>query len=128
MLHNLTPFQEKLTEEKILLEKELANVGRKNPDRPGDWEATAGVQNEPTAEIEERASEITSFEDRSAIEMELEERYNEVLSALVRIDNNTYGICSVCKKPIEEDRLHANPAARTCKADRDLPLSSLALK
>ncbi len=128
MSHDHSLLQKKLEEEKALLESELITVGRKNPDRPGDWEATAGELNKDTAEIEERASEITNFEDRSAIGIELEERYNEILSALLRINNGTYGICAVCAQPIEHDRLNANPAARTCKKDRETPLASLALK
>ncbi|MCA9353454.1 TraR/DksA C4-type zinc finger protein [Candidatus Nomurabacteria bacterium] len=39
-----------------------------------------------------------------------------VEGALKRIENGTYGTCSVCGEKIEEDRLGANPAADTCKA------------
>lgn len=112
----MTALKEKLQKEQALLERELATVGRINPDNPKDWEATAEDLNIPQADMNERADEITDFEDRSAIEFELEERYNGVKNALERIDNGTYGKCTVCAGEIEEDRLSANPAATTCKA------------
>jgi RNA polymerase-binding transcription factor DksA len=31
------------------------------------------------------------------------------------MENGTYGVCEKSGKPIELDRLMANPAARTCK-------------
>ena len=109
-------LKQKLQDEKVLLERELASVGRINPDNPEDWEATAEDLNAPQADENERADEITDFEDRCAIEYTLEERYNNIKNALKRIEENTYGTCSVCHNAIEEDRLLANPAATTCKA------------
>jgi phosphoserine phosphatase RsbU/P len=38
----------------------------------------------------------------------------EVDSALERIDGGTYGICEVCRDPIEEDRLMVNPLLCVC--------------
>jgi RNA polymerase-binding transcription factor DksA len=46
----------------------------------------------------------------------LEKRLADVENALNKIDGGSYGICEVCGNKIEEDRLEANPAARTCKA------------
>ncbi|OGZ08526.1 MAG: hypothetical protein A3C93_04000 [Candidatus Lloydbacteria bacterium RIFCSPHIGHO2_02_FULL_54_17] len=112
-------FKKELLEEKRLLEEELRGVGRINPDNPKDWEPTAADRNIDPAEEEERAGEITDFEDRSAVEFELEKRLNAVTSALLRIERGTYGICSVCKNPIEADRLKANHSAETCKVHMD---------
>ena len=116
MTIDIPGVKRKLQEEKILLEKELASVGRINPDNPEDWEATAEDLNIPQADANERADEIADFEERSAVEYELEERYNKVRGALERIEEHTYGVCTVCHKNIEEERLLANPAATTCKA------------
>ena len=115
MTRNISALQAALEEERALLEKELQSVGRINPENPEDWEPTADEVTE-TAEQESLASEITDFEDRSAIEFELEERYNDIKRALRDIAAGTYGYCNVCNQEIEEDRLHANPAATTCKA------------
>jgi len=35
------------------------------------------------------------------------------------MNGGNYGICEVCKKKIEMDRLEVNPAARTCKERMD---------
>ena len=109
-------MKQQLQEEKALLERELASVGRINPDNPEDWEATSEDLNIPQADMNERADEITDFEDRSAIEYELEERYNKVKDALARIENGTYGVCVTCGQDIERERMSANSAATTCKA------------
>ena len=36
----------------------------------------------------------------------------EIDDALRRIDDGTYGLCAVCGKPIDEERLNAMPSAR----------------
>src|SRR3989339_917200 len=116
MRTDITELKQQLQEEKALLERELASVGRINPDNPEDWEATSEDLNIPQADMNERADEITDFEDRSAIEYELEERYNKVKDALARIENGTYGVCVTCGQDIERERMSANSAATTCKA------------
>ena len=35
--------------------------------------------------------------------------------ALVRLADHTYGACEACGAPIAEDRLAADPTARTCE-------------
>ena len=119
MTLDIEHFKKKLLEEKALLEKELGTVGRLNPDNPKDWEPTAAKLNIDPAEIEERASEITDFEDRSAIEFSLEQRLTAVTAALERIANGTYGICRICKQAIEHERLEANYSADTCKQHKE---------
>lgn len=109
-------FKQKLEDEKVALIKQLQGLGRINPDNTSDWEPVAATLDINPSEAEERATEITSFADRSTIEYELEEKLKEVNGALEAIANNSYGLCVVCKSPIEEARLEANPSAMTCKA------------
>jgi len=116
MTLSIEHFKKKLEEEKTLVEQELKSVGRINPDNADDWEPTAGNLNIDPAEEEERAGATTDFEDRSAVEFTLEKRFNEISAALERIAEDSYGICRVCKNPIEADRLEANYSADTCKA------------
>lgn len=108
-------FKEKLEEELLLVEKELNNVGRKNPDNALDWEAEPGEMNIDSADSNEVADNIEEFEGNAAVLKELEIRYNDIKAALSKIENGTYGICEISGDPIEEERLIANPAARTCK-------------
>lgn len=108
-------FKEKLEEELSLVEKELNEVGRKNPDNKLDWEAEPADFDVDKADENEVADNIEEFEENAAVLKELEIRYNDIKDALAKIKNGTYGLCEVSGEPIEEDRLIANPAARTCK-------------
>ncbi|HEX2792709.1 MAG TPA: TraR/DksA C4-type zinc finger protein [Candidatus Paceibacterota bacterium] len=112
---NTTHFKERLEEEKVRLEAELNTVGRRNPSNPADWEAVPQETGQE-ADPNDAADLIEGFEDNTGILKELETRYNEVLAALVRIEDGSYGTCSISGEPIEEDRLEADPAAMTCKA------------
>ena len=109
-------FKQRLLDEKVKLEKELLTLGRKNPDNPSDWEAVEPEMNTDTADEEERADAIEVFETNTAILNNLEIQLSDVNSALEKIEKGTYGICEVSGQMIEEDRLEANPAARTAKA------------
>lgn len=109
-------FKNKLEEEKKLLEKELGKVGRINPDNPSDWEATPVLADRDVSSADENtvADSIEEFEDNTAIVNTLEKRYNDIKSGLDKIKHKVYGICQVCQKEIEVERLEANPSARTC--------------
>ena len=109
-------FKQKLEEEKTLVESEMEKVGRRNPDQPGDWEPTPSVDRE-TSQADENlmADAVEDYEDNAAIMNTLETRYNNIRSSLDKIEHNTYGVCQICGKEIENDRLEANPSAKTCK-------------
>ncbi len=111
---NTHTFKEKLEEELKTLETELKTVGRINPNNPGDWEATPGDVDVTNADPNDVADNMEEYEGHTAILKQLEIRYNEVKTALERIKNNTFGMCTVCHAKIEEKRLEANPAATTC--------------
>ncbi len=106
-------FQKKLEEEKEKLESEMANIGRRNPAVPNDWEP---VPPETGAESDfvDQANKIISQENSAAILADLEARYDLVLEALARIKGKAYGKCAVCGNAIENARLEADPAATTC--------------
>ncbi len=109
-------FEAKLNEEKTLLEKELATVGRKNPENPSDWQPIPADMDVSNADENEVADTIEEFEGNTAILKQLEIRYNEVTRALDKIKSGAYGTCEISGEPIEMDRLEANPGARTSKA------------
>ncbi len=112
-------FKEKLKEEGKILEGELIGVARVNPDNPADWEPTPLNLNIPKSDKNDMGDAMEEFESRSAIEVELENRLTSIKDALMRIDSGKYGICKVCNKQIEVDRLEANPSAETCKTHID---------
>lgn len=109
-----TEYKKRLTAEKVKLESELASVGRKNPGKGSDWEAAA--PDEMEADPNDEATNQQEFGTNDAILTDLEKRYAEVNDALARIEHGTYGTCEVSGEAIEEERLNADPAARTCKA------------
>jgi DnaK suppressor protein len=112
---NTEPYKTRLLEEKTTLETSLASVGRRNPHNPSDWEpvpAEVGME----ADQNDQAENLESYAESTAILNDLEIRYNAVEAALSRIEEGTYGVCSVSGEMIEEDRLTADPAATTCKA------------
>lgn len=108
-------FKEKLAEELLLVEKELNDVGRVNPDNKLDWEAEPSDIDADRADSDETADKIEEYEGNTAVLKELEIKFNDVKDALAKIEEGNYGLCEVCHEPIEEERLIANPAARTCK-------------
>ncbi len=108
-------LEKKLLEEKASLEKELGDVGRRNPDSPSGWEALPPERDVSQADENTVADGISDYEENRAIVNTLEARLKDVISGLDKLKKGVFGTCQICKKPIEEDRLEANPAARTCK-------------
>ena len=109
-------FKENLTEELAKVEAELKTVGQINPANPADWEPIPEKCDVLASDRDEVADSIEVFEDNAGILKQLEIRYNEIKTALARIEKGEYGTCEVCGEQIEEARLEANPAAKTCKA------------
>ena len=108
-------YKDRLVEEKGRLEAELLTIGRRNPGNPADWEALPPETGQ-TPDPNDAADLIEGYEGNTAILKDLEIRYNQVLAALSRIEEGTYGTCEVSGEEIEEARLNADPAASTCKA------------
>ncbi len=114
MISNTNEFKNRLNEEKTKLENELKTVASKDPNNPTNWDA---VVRGGVAEADDNlaADAIEDYDENLAITNSLEARYADVVGALERIEKGTYGMCQVCSKEIESDRLEANPAAKTCK-------------
>lgn len=110
-------YKGRLEEEKQRLEAQLGTVGRRNPSNPSDWEAVPqGTGQEPD---ETDAADLQEgFAENTAILNDLEMRYTLVQEALGRVENGSYGTCTVGGEQIEEARLEADPAAATCIAHK----------
>ncbi|MBC7836360.1 TraR/DksA C4-type zinc finger protein [Acetobacteraceae bacterium] len=115
---NTEHFKEKLEAEFKSVETELKSVGTQNPENPADWEAKETKMDTatPMADANEAADKLEEYTQNRAINDTLEVRYNEIKTALDKISNGQYGVCEIGGEPIEEARLEADPAARTCKA------------
>ncbi len=104
-----------LEAEKVILIEELKEIGIVVDSATGEWEAVPEKQL-PTADENDLADKFESYEERSDMLKTLKTRYQEIIAALAKLDAGTFGKCEVCGAPVEQDRLEANPAAKTCKA------------
>jgi len=113
--NDIVKFKKLLEEEKVLLETELSELGSRNPSNPSDWVPSKPAGDEFGADRNDNADIIEDMQDNNAALNELEGRLNQVMNALAKITEGTYGTCEISGEAIEMDRLEANPAAPTCK-------------
>ncbi len=102
----------RLEEEKATLEHALSEHGRKSS-TTGDWQGGSDtpIDEADESEVADKAEETTN---NIALVEELEARYKDVLTALEKCVQGTYGVCEHSGEAIPAERLEANPAARTC--------------
>lgn len=99
---NIAELKLKLEEELDTVSQELADLGHEDID--------------PTAtEPDELADRMEASEESAGETSVLSARRLEIVAALKRMQDGTYGMCEECGEKIEEDRLEVNPAARTCR-------------
>ena len=63
---------------------------------------------------EDNATEISNYNDKKALQEELDENLKKIKNALKRIKTGDYGTCQKCLKDIPKNRLDVFPAAETC--------------
>ena len=107
-------IKEKLEKERDMLIEQLKDRGKLNPET-GEWEATPDERSYSESDQNDMADRFEDFEERSSMIKDLEPRLANILSALKKVNRESFGKCEICKKNIEQTRLEANPAARTCK-------------
>jgi len=81
----------------------------------GDWQGSAegsGIEADPN----DAADQIEELSVNVPLVEELEKRHKDIVDALEKMEEGTYGICEAGEEEIPFDRLEANPAARTCVA------------
>lgn len=111
-------YKQRLEEEKARLETELKSFAIISSNNPDNWEAVAGESGmaDTRDDVAERFEEMN---ERKAMEVALEGQLSKVKDALERIETGKFGICSICNKEIESDRLDAIPSANTCKEHKE---------
>lgn len=98
--------------------EELKSLGIEQP-TDKDWVALPEDGAPTEADSNVVADRAEDWAERNAILAEIETRHNNIKRALQKIETGTYGICEISGETIEDDRLEANPAARTCKDHLD---------
>ena len=96
--------------------KELEGIGIHNPKVKEDWIATPKGVERSEADPNVGADRSEDWLGERGVLVELEARYNNINHALKKIEDGAYGVCEIGGEDIEEDRIEANPAARTCSA------------
>lgn len=114
MAINIEKFKKILEEELVKTEQSLSKIAQRNPENPDDWEPIPVESNAMLSDESELADSFDNFENRAAMELQLEESFNDIKDALARIKNGTYGLCEKCGDKIPVERLEAYPTARNC--------------
>lgn len=114
-MKNIEYFKTALLNEKQSIEEELKDIALFNTDT-NIWEARPDQELMGESDENEAADRFEDFEERSGLVDTLQTRLTDINDALVKIEADAYGVCEISGEQIEEDRLKANPAARTCKA------------
>ncbi|MEC2128183.1 TraR/DksA C4-type zinc finger protein [Brevibacillus centrosporus] len=113
----LTLFRVKLLEQKKELEDRVQDhYGMREP-MTTSLQEFAMYDNHP-ADI---GSELFEREKDLALDSLDRETLKEIDQALTRMDEGTYGTCTVCGAAISEERLEALPQAQTCKEHAPAP-------
>lgn len=110
---NLNTQKENLLKEKAMLTEQLSGLGVFDSET-NSWEAVAEASSDKDFSDEnDNADRFEDYEEKSAMLSILKERWVDVKDALKKIEEGRYGICEISGEQIEEERLIANPAART---------------
>lgn len=67
-----------------------------------------------TAEAGDAGANLTEADRNAASVSTVLTQHAEVLAALVRIDDGSYGRCVDCGSPVPDERLEARPATARC--------------
>lgn len=81
----------------------------------GDSSEISHVDQHPA----DTASEITDGDNQNALLEHSAEQREQIVAALARLDDGTYGTCVDCGKPIPEARLEVRPEAARCVEDQE---------
>ena len=105
----LEELKGKLVAQKAQLEGELSKFATKTAEGEYKTDFPDDVGNEQS----ENAIEVEDYTDKLALEQSLETQLKDVIDALAKMDNDTYGKDEKTGEDINVDRLQAYPAART---------------
>ena len=100
-------FRRRLEEQRAALELRVARARERGREPRGEEPLDAG---------DESVRDILVDTELEVGDLRTRER-EEIDDALLRIERGEYGRCEVCGRPIEIDRLEAEPSARLCKDD-----------
>ena len=107
----LAELKASLLAKKEELEKNLNRIAKPVDLKKGDYETSF---DEIGNDREDNTTEVEEYTDNLPVEITLEEKLQDVLDALQKMEDGTYGTCENCQQEISIERLKANPSAKTC--------------
>lgn len=105
-------YKELLLEKKREIENNLKSI-KESTSGSSELELIGEISSSDD-HLAEYASIVYEHESTLTVENILKDILRQIDSALKRIEDGTYGICEVCKKPIGDERLKAIPYATMC--------------
>lgn len=107
-----------LEKQKADIEKQLKSFATKDKKLKGDYDTK--FPNFGTHQnSDEMAQEVSLYESRLPVEFILESKLQGIETALAKIENDKYGICENCGKPVDIRRLKTKPEAKYCIKCKD---------
>ncbi|MBU2028705.1 TraR/DksA C4-type zinc finger protein [Patescibacteria group bacterium] len=100
-----------LLKEQAELEKNLEQIAKPLDKKGGDYETNF---EEIGTGKEDNATEIEQYSDNFSVEVILEKKLQNIIEALQKVEEGTYGICEKCQQEIDLNRLKASPSAKNC--------------
>jgi RNA polymerase-binding protein DksA len=107
----LSELKEALLQEKSELEADLDRIAKPVDKAAGDY---ATSFEDIGTDREDNTTEVEQYTDNLPVEMTLAKKLQDIIEALKKMDDGTYGICENCNQEIDVERLRANPSAKTC--------------
>lgn len=107
----IASIYKKLVEEKKSIEERLRALTKRSEDTAQEEDALWKERGQKT---DENAAEVAEYADSLSVTDSLSSRLSAINQGLDAIKKNTYGICEVCKKHIEDARLNVMPTATRC--------------
>ena len=100
-----------LLKEKTELEENLSSIAKPIDKTTGNY---APAFEDIGTDRDDNATEVEQYADNLQVEMTLEKKLQDIIEALEKMENGTYGICNNCKQEIDIQRLKINPSAKIC--------------
>ena len=121
MIIDLQHMKNRLEAKRDELRTNISGLTEAHPVPTDPIEASQGPN-----EFEDIAVDFLEIQEEQSVLVNEQALLTEVLQALKRIDDGTYGLCMVCGNPIPEKRLEAIPwAARDVKCEQALEQRNL---
>lgn len=108
----IAQMKTRLEDEKVRLERDLTDIGRKDPKRPNHFDTT--YPESGSSSDDDNAMEIAEYSDDMSLEAKLESELRDTTKALEAIEKEKYGVCKYCGKEIDQKRLEARPTSSSC--------------